>query len=468
MTRATRTALLAWAAISLLIAVFVFWIALRQGDAGFANYIQNPPLINVPITLACVALLWLSVGGLLALLESGRVNRSNVLSVAGFFTVCWVYLNLLSERFRYGDYTYYLDAAQKMYAHQPLPGSYFYLPLWATLIQVLAPYSEETFLLALWLLNVFSLLLFYVLLHRTLERYGFTPRLAAIVTTLFMLVNVPILRTLFYVQVNLHTLNLVLLSLLLYPRRRFLSALSLAVAVHLKTTPAVLVLAFLLEMDWRWLSWFVLCMFAVAVPTVAINGVSPFFDVLRHMLGLSLSQNTIFHDTSFDSFLRFTGAALHIGLTAIRILIYAVKALLAAATVFVLSRCVRSAAFTTAGEAGARALNALPPLFILMTLASPIVWEHHGIFVALSFLVLLKRLDRPSDWLLFGLAYLLEFVVPTFDFYPWSYGRLLAPLLVLWLMWRTAAPAAADRVFDKANRWLGGLDGAAKLERSRA
>ena len=464
MTKAVRTALLVWAAISLLIAAFILWIALRQGDAGFANYIQNPPLINVPITLTSVALLWLSVGGLLALLESGRINRSNLLSVGGFFTVCWVYLNLLSERFRYGDYTYYLDAAQKMYAHQPLPGSYFYLPLWATLIQFLAPYGEETFLLALWLLNVFSLLLFYVLLHRTLERYGFAPRLAAIVTTLFMLVNVPILRTLFYVQINLHTLNMVLLSLLLYPRQRFLSAFSLAVAVHLKTAPAVLVLAFLLEMDWRWLGWFIISMLAVAVPTVAINGFSPFLDSLHKMLGLSLSQNTIFHDTSFDSFMRFTGGILHISLTAIRILIYAVKALLAAATGFVLARCIRSAAYTVPrpverAEAGVRLLNAAPALFILMTLASPIVWEHHGVFVALSFLVLLKRLDRPSDWLLFGFAYLLEFVVPTFDFYPWSYGRLLAPLLVLWLMWKTAAPAAAVLPFDKANRWLEQLAG---------
>ena len=90
-------------------------------------------------------------------------------------------------------------------------------------------------------------------------------------------------------------------------------------------------------------------------------------------------------------------------------------------------------------------LNALPPLFILMTLASPVVWEHHGIFVALSFLLMLKRLDLPSDWLLFGFAYLLEFLLPTFDFFPWSFGRLFAPLLILWLMWKTLPPARCNR-----------------------
>ena len=76
--------------------------------------------------------------------------------------------------------------------------------------------------------------------------------------------------------------------------------------------------------------------------------------------------------------------------------------------------------FSTQKERGARLANALPPLFILMTLASPVVWEHHGIFVALSFLLLLKRLDTPNEWIWFGFAYFLEFVLPTFDFFPWS------------------------------------------------
>ena len=110
----------------------------------------------------------------------------------------------------------------------------------------------------LWLLNLASLVLFYVLLQRTLQRYGFTPSFSALATILFMLVNAPLLRTLVYVQVNLHVLNLILLSILLYPRRPFLSAFALALAVHLKISPAVLVLAFLLETDWRWLAWFAL------------------------------------------------------------------------------------------------------------------------------------------------------------------------------------------------------------------
>jgi hypothetical protein len=99
-------------------------------------------------------------------------------------------------------------------------------------------------------------------------------------------------------------------------------------------------------------------------------------------------------------------------------------------------------------------LNALPALFVLMTLTSPVVWEHHAIFAALSFLLLLKRLDTPGAWMWFGFAYLLEFLLPTFDFFPWSFGRLAAPLIVLWLMWRAAGHKKETPLFKGLNRWF--------------
>ena len=463
MKRASRNALITWAAITLLVAASLLVIYLKLGTNGFSIFIQQPPLINLPVTLSSVALLWLSVGALLYLIQAGMIDRSNLLSISGFFLVCWVYLNILSERFRYGDYTYYLDAATSMYKNQPMAGGYFYPPLWATLTQYLVPFGQNTFFLVLWLLNFISCMGLYVLLLFTLKRYGFTARLAALVTTIFMLVNVPLLRTLVYVQINIHALNFILLSLLFYPKRAFLSALMLAIAIHLKASPVILVLAFLFEKDWRWLGWFVLSMFLVAGITVVTNGISPFIDVLQHMQGLALSQNTIFHDTSFDSFLRFADPFLRINLFWTRILIYAAKVLLAAATVFVMVQCVRVRAFfksdgpkadSRAVDRGTMVLNSIPPLFILMTLASPVVWEHHGIFVALSFLVLLKRLETPSEWLWFGFAYLLEFLLPTFDFFPWSFGRLAAPLIVLWLLWQTARRNEDSSLFNGLNHWF--------------
>jgi len=241
-----------------------------------------------------VALLWVSAGALLVLVQSGSVTRRNLFTVSGFFIVCWSYLNILSERWRYGDYSYYFESAATMYRNEPLHGSYFYPPLWATLTQFLVPAGEQTFFNVLWLLDFVSFAAFYFLLQRILERYGFGARFAAVVTTAFMLANAPLLRTLVYVQVNLHTLNLIFLALLLYPKRTLLSALMLALAVHLKGSPAVLVLAFLLEKDWRWLAWFSLCLITIAGLTVVTDGFMPFLNVLQHWQGLALSNNTIY------------------------------------------------------------------------------------------------------------------------------------------------------------------------------
>jgi uncharacterized membrane protein len=81
--------------------------------------------------------------------------------------------------------------------------------------------------------------------------------MAALTTTLFLLVNMPVLRTFMYVQVNFHVMNFILLSILFYGSRPFLSALMLALAIHFKASPAILVLAFLLHFNWKWLLWFV-------------------------------------------------------------------------------------------------------------------------------------------------------------------------------------------------------------------
>lgn len=454
MRRSSRIALWAWAALSLLVAASLVVIYLRLGSEGFGVFIQQPPLINLPVALASVALLWLSAGALLFLLQAGLITSNNLLSLSGFFVVCWVYLNFLSERWRYGDYTYYWESAKTMYANQPLHGSYFYPPLWATLTQYLVPAGQDVFFIVLWLLDFVSFVGLYLLLQKVLERYGFQTRLAAAVTTVFMLANAPLLRTLVYVQINVHVLDLILLSMLLYPKHALWSALMLALAVHLKASPAVLVLAFLLEKDWRWLGWFSLSIVLIAGLTVVTDGFSPFIDVLQHLQGLALSGNTIFHDTSFDSFLRFAGPLLHINELWTRVLIYAAKVLLAAAAIYVMLLCARLRTFSRTTERGAQMLNGIPPLFVLMTLASPVVWEHHGVFVSLSFLLMLKLLETPHEWLWFGFAYLLEFLLPTFDFFPWSFGRLVAPLIVLWQMGRLASRAQDSPVFKALNLWF--------------
>ena len=456
MKHSLQTTLKIWIGLTLLVIANLAAIYLRNGMAGLDLFIQQWPLSNLVVTLAATTLTWLLLGALLYLVVNEKINPGNIFTVAGFFLVMFIYLNILRERFRYGDYAYYIEAATALLNNQTLPDTYLYLPLWATLLQFILPLGDQGVLAVLWTVNMFALGVFYFLLIRVLERYQFSNRLAVIVVVLFILINAPIQRTLGFVQVNLLVMDLVFLSILAYPKNTILSALTLALAIHLKTSPAVLVLAILLDLNWRWLAWFALSFLVIAAIPVAINGISPYYDYLNNIAVLTQIPDTNFHDTSFDSFLRFLNPFLGINILWTRIMIYTGKAALLFATITVMLKNLRNQSFVI-GEN--KMLNALPPLFVLMTLASPIVWDHHGIFVTLSFLLMLKRMEAPASWIWFGFAYFLEFVLPSFDFFPWSYGRLIAPMIVLGMMWFSTSKNEASRFFTSTNQWLAELAG---------
>jgi len=440
---------LAWVVITALALSSLGGIWLWRGTEGFEVAIQRGPISNLPVTLAAVSATWLLGGLFIFLLSSDRLNAQTAPSWAGFFLVALVYLNLLRERPDYGDIEYYTRAALDLAAGNPLPPQYFYPPFWASLLAWLAPLGEDGIFLAVWLLNLLGLFFFYFLLSKTLTLYGFSPRLAALVATVFMLANAPLLRTMVYMQVNLHVLNLVFLSLILFRRSPALSALAMAAAVHLKASPAALVLAFLLVWDWRWLAWAALSFLLVGLAPVAAHGVTPYLDFFHNTLDLAAGHGLSFRENSFDGLFMALGEFLNLAPGLDRLGAATSKAALFAAALLVMRRNIRQETFFSGRDA--RLFNAIPALFILMTLASPIVWEHHAIFLSLPFLLLLKKLDTPSEWAFFGFAYFLEFLLPTFDFFPWSYGRLAAPLFALWLMWNTSGRAGASPVFERLN-----------------
>ena len=454
MKHTLQTALKTWVGLTLLAIASLVAIYLRNGTEGLNLFIQQWPLSNLVITLAATTLTWLLLGALLYLLVDRKINAGNAFMVAGFFLVMFIYLNILRERFRYGDYAYYIEAATALLNKQTLPDTYLYLPLWATLLQFIVPLGDQGILAILWSVNMFALGVFYLLLIRVLERYEFSNYFAVSVAVPFILINAPIQRTLGFVQVNLLVMDLIFLSILAYPKNTFVSSLTLALAVHLKTSPAVLVLAFLLEFNWRWLVWFAVSFLIIAAIPVAINGISPYYDYLNNIAILTQIPDTNFHDTSFDSFLRFLNPFFGINILWTRIMIYIAKAALLCTTIFVMIKNIRNRSFTNGRD---NMLNAIPPLFVVMTLASPIVWDHHGIFVTLSFLLMLKLIDTPNLWMWFGFAYFLEFVMPSFDFFPWSYGRLVAPMIVLALMWLVAKKDRPSSFFTNANQWLAKL-----------
>jgi hypothetical protein len=450
MKRSLKIALHSWAVTTLLILASLVAIYLRNGMVGLNLFIQEWPLSNLAVTLASTSLTWILAGLLLYLLANERINKDNLLLIAGFFLVMFVYLQILRERFRYGDYHYYLEAATALANGQPLPDTYLYLPLWGTLLRFLVPLGDQGVMITLWLVNIIALATFYFLLVKVLERYNFSHHLAVLITVLFLLINTPLMRTLGFIQVNLITLDLILFSILAYPKNNFVSALALALAVHLKTSPAVIVLAFVLTFNWRWMFWFGVSFLAIGLFPVAMHGVGIYLQFLNNTVALTQIPDTNFHDTSFDSFLRFLNPFFGIPIETTRLMVLGAKVLLLIATLYTMAQNIFAKSFSKDD----RLLNAAPTLFVFMTLGSPIVWDHHGMFTTLAFLLMLKRIQAPSHWMIFLAAYFFEFMLPSFDFFPWSYGRLVAPMVILWLMYATRKNEEPSPFITSANQWL--------------
>jgi hypothetical protein len=429
------------------------WVYSRHGFAGFQVFMQEAVYTHIPITLASVAMVWLLTGFLLWLILTEKITRANVLIWAGFFIVAFLYLNILRERVRYGDIDYYTQAAFALINDKPLPDSYLYPPLWATLLSFLTALGEEGILLIAWIANVLSLLLFYFLLQRILEHYQFRPNAAALTAILFTLVNMPLIRTLMYVQVNFHVMNLIFLSILFYKDRLFLSALALALAVHFKASPAVLVLAFLLEFNWKWIASFAVNMVLITAFTITLYGISPYFNFINNFILLNAPHALSMHDSSFDSAIGMTLSYFRADFSLIRILVYLSKGLTVLVALYL---CIRPPVFFSKGESRERLYNSLIPLFVAMTIASPLVWEHHALFLTLPFLLLLRKMESPTEWILYGAVYLLVFLTPTFDYFPWSYARLPGILTLLALLWMTRN--RSDNTFFRAfNAWAESL-----------
>jgi hypothetical protein len=400
------------------------------------------------VTLAAVTICWLIFGVYIYLFSINKINTNNIITHSGFLLVAFTYLNAMRERNRYGDISYYIEAGEALLKGKHLPDSYFYPPLWATFLRFIVPYGEDITLTIAWVLNILSLFLFFFLLQKTLIKYGFGMNTAAISVAIFLLANTAVFRTLGYVQVNLHVLNFILGSLLLFDDHKSLSALCLAFAIHLKASPAVLVLAFLLELNFSWVIWLGIHLIWISGLSYFTVGLQPFMDFLNNAVMMSSNHEIVsYRDVSFDAIFntlgQFNGFISHN---------WRVLALVSKLTLgLVALRFI----FPLPSGPGARLMKSLPILLILMTMASPIVWEHHSIFLALPFLILLKKIDTPQEWTLYIFAFFFQFVIPAFDFFPWSYVRFISPFVILWLLWKTQNQESST--FKSTNAWFTSL-----------
>lgn len=445
---------------------FIWWVVLSAaclvqavatfllfGKAGLRSILQEGPISNLQHTLLAVALTWSLVGGTLALAALKRLSWNEVFRLVTFLVLAFGYINVMRERTRYGDVLVYFRAAEALQAGLELPARYLYPPLWATLLSPFAPLGFGYVSALIWFLNLLSLLALFVLLPRTLERYGFAAPLATLVGFVFCVANVPILRTLGYMQVNIHITNLILACLLLYPRWKLASAFMLAVAVSIKISPIVLVLPFFFVRDIRWLASFGGSMIVLNLIPVLAYGWSPYTDFLNNLRSIQDANPLAYRDNSFDSLVNAFAHVTGIARPGFALLATVIKAVFAATCLWLALRLARARSLTSDDPGPAAVLSAMPALLVMMVLVSPLFWEHHAVMMGLAYLVLLRVVSGPGHWILFGVAYYLQFLAPTFDFFPWSYGRMVSAGIWLWLAWVLGRNGASD-LFKRTDYWM--------------
>jgi len=135
--------------------------------------------------------------------------------------------------------------------------TYLYTPLLATIIGFFSRIDESRFFILYEFGNFYALVFFLSLLYLVLLRYEiFSGNLISILLLLMFIINVPIMRTLIHGQINFYTMDLILISILCFRKNDLVSAISLCLAANLKLSPVLLIVAFFLQKDWRWLIYF--------------------------------------------------------------------------------------------------------------------------------------------------------------------------------------------------------------------
>ncbi len=453
MIRAARLALLALLAALLPLALADARIAASSYGRSTAHF----ELFAGAASLA--AALWAALE-----LRARRVRTlGEVVPIAAPLLVALAYATLLGEHprrpFDYDCYEY-AGRALLLGANPWVAGlNYLYPPLTA---QAFALAHRGLFALAAWLgaaagADAVWDLIFYLfqcaqlglvlLLHalcvRLVGAVGLDAARAHALVALLLLVDNPLLRTLRHGQLNLWILDAALLALLTARRRPALAGAALALSIHLKLYPLVLLLPLALARCGRAIAWTGAALAGIALLQTDLGRDwtlwLQFADYYRGQFpGEIAFRNNGFHSLAFNTLRFATGAApaeLRAPLRA------ASGAFALAVAVWLGLRCLARERRGLGTDAAAP--GSAPPAELRLCangadalacslLISQSVWEHHFVF-ALPLMLLgaaWRGRERPGA---LALAGLLVFGLPTFDLFPLSYHRAAGLLLLLGL-----------------------------------
>ena len=437
-----RRLLLAWLALSALFFTWMLLLILRDGSSGF-YYLQGPAdPASTSLRFVVFMTGWLMTGAALVLTQVPDFTRRNAAFLLVLALILFEYLILLREPHpvREGDFSAYFDAARAMRdgvaINQNVPRLYLYPPLLATLLQPLVPFGLMP-VLGLFKLGSQVMLAFILVgSFAALRKLPYSKEAAAIALLVVFSANAPLHHNFVYSQVNAYVLASMLASLVAYPRFRALSAAALAIGVHLKVYPVMLALPFLLIRDWKWLFWFGVSLVALVIATSLANDFKYYGAFLHEIATLredglrTSSVDSLIHNT-----LRLTGLGLA-GLE--KPLANLLRVLLAGWALVVSYRFMMSRVSGESIEPMQVVLRGYTVLPLAMLIASPSQWPHHFVLIIPAVLMLLPYVRPGTDLLLFGVAYLLIFLAPINEIYPFSYLRLAGIIMLVLVSWRAA------------------------------
>jgi hypothetical protein len=445
--------------LSALIAVYLISVYHFGGSAALDKIFKVGPASYKTITIFVICACWILAGVIVVLKWRPVLAKGRTLFIILFVLLAFFHLNILREPHlaKRGDFGVYWKAVRCVEAGKPFPNGYIYPPLLTSLLQPFFPLGAREASNYFKITNYAAVLVLYFLLYVTLQRYGFSRRLAAAAPFVLLVFNVPLCRAIAYQQVTIHVVNLILLSLLLYERSNPLSALALCGAVNLKVTPVVLILPFLVNREWRWFFYFFMGQALIVGYTCWMSGPqywSNFLYESSKIVAFAYRNNSI--DSFIFNLFRFAG----LGRPSSYMVSAALKIYIVFLTVRLWLLASRREVFYSGERRAGIVYNGYVALMLLMVIISPRVWAHYFVILSLPFLVFFKCIRGERELVLYMFCYSLIYLVPVFDLFPISYYRLAGLVICYGLFWVFCQPVSRAGVHWQA-RVEGAFAGAA-------
>lgn len=424
--------ILVYLILTVLSAAYLLGVYLAAGSSGMDSIFKTGPASYATINIFVICACWGIAGAILFFLGRPALARRHILFIALFFLLSFFFLNVLREPHlaKRGDFGIYWNAVRRVETGKAMSRSWAYTPLLTSLLRPLYPLGSREASCYFKITNYAAVLLSYLLLYLVLQKYGFPRHAAAAFPFVLLIFSVPLARALAYQQVTIHVVNMILISLLFYGRNNLVSAAALCLAVNLKVTPAILILPFLYNREWRWLVFFVAVQVLIIAFTSWMCGIRYWGDFFHSGLRVMAFA---YRNNSIDSFLfnlsRFLGIPFDkIASAAAKIVFLIISAVMWRAS------CEREVFYSGERRMGV-VYNGFVPLLLFAVVVSPRIWAHYLIILSLPFLVMLKVIRGKGELALYLLSYVLIFLVPVFDLFPFSYHRLLGILICYRLCW---------------------------------